>query len=183
MIRCDPKDPDIEFITTYYGITDEFPLDQIFSYSETMNKLFIVNKGLSDLLYADQNKQLNLIAGGAETFIRNTSKMYSGTECIFRISQNGVHHIYPFMTKRIYTISLELFKVFLTNKKMKLEDIPDADFKEKMNNLSCGCFVCLTEVKDGYKEALVMHRHFTHVNTMVSDLNLHKIKTCLIKEI
>lgn len=80
MIRCDPMDPDIEFIKTYYGLSEDFPLEQIFTYSDSMNKLLVINKGLSDLFYADQNQQLNIIAAGAETFIRNTSKKYSGTE-------------------------------------------------------------------------------------------------------
>jgi hypothetical protein len=109
LIRCDPSDPDIEFISTYYGLSDDFPFNQIFTYSDSMNKLMIINKGLSDLFYADTNKQLNLIAAGAETFIRNTSKKYAGTECIYRISQNGVHHVYPFMTKRIYRVENEVF--------------------------------------------------------------------------
>ena len=74
LIRWDPNDPDIEYIKTYYGISEDFPFDQIFTYSDTMAKLMLINKGLSDVLYADQNKQLNLIAAGAETFIKNTSK-------------------------------------------------------------------------------------------------------------
>lgn len=28
-MRCDPKDPDIEYICAYYGISEQFPLDQL----------------------------------------------------------------------------------------------------------------------------------------------------------
>lgn len=56
IMRCDSKDPDIEYIKTFYGLSDDFPLDQIFTFAESMNKLFISTKGLSDLLYADQTR-------------------------------------------------------------------------------------------------------------------------------
>ena len=181
MIRCDPKDPDIEFIQTYYGLSEDFPLEQIFTFSTSMNKLFLVNKGLSDLLYSDQEKSLNLIAGGAEAFIRNTSKKYGGTECIYRISQNGVYHIYPFMTKRVFHVEMDTFLLFINKEKVEIEDMPENDFKTAINTLSCGCFVMVAKVCEDREEALVLHRHFTHINIMVSELNLHKIKTCLNK--
>ena len=57
-MRCEVADPDIEYIKSYYGLSDDFPLDQIFTFAESMNKLFFVTKGLSDLLYADQTQQL-----------------------------------------------------------------------------------------------------------------------------
>ena len=182
LIRWDPKDPDIEFIATYYGLTQDFPLDQIFTYSPTMNKLMVINRGLSDMLYGDQEKQLSLVAAGAETFIRNTSKTYGGTECIFRISQNGVYHVYPFMTKRIIRIDLDIFLLLLNKKKIEFSDIPESDFKDKVKALTWGCFVVVTQVNEIQEEVIVLHRHFHHVNTMISDLNLHKIMTCLKKE-
>lgn len=179
MIRCDPTDPDIEYIKTYYGLSDDFPLDQIFTYSENMNKLLILNKGLSDYLYADQEKQITIVAGGAETFLRNSNKNFGGLECIYRISQNGVYHIYPFMTKRIFNIDLETFKFFLYNRKIEVTEIAESPFKDDMLNLSCGCFVVVTKINETQEEALVLHRHHKHINTMISDLNLHKIITCL----
>ena len=179
MIRCDPKDPDIEYIKTYYGLTDDFPLDQIFTFSENMNKLLLVNRGLSDFFYADKNKQINLIAAGAESFIRNSSKNYSGVDCIFRISQNGVRHIYPFMKKRIFYIDIEMFKFLLNVKRINVEELEESDFKLNMKKLSCGCFVVVTKVGEDKEEALVLHRHVKHINTMISELNLHKIKLCL----
>lgn len=84
------------------------------------------------------------------------------------------------MTKRIYQVDFELFTLFINNQKLAFDDIPEGDFKKEITNLSCGCFVITTEVGH-LTEALVLHRHFTHVNTMVSDLNLHKMKTCLNK--
>lgn len=84
IFRCDPQDPEIEYIKSFYGLDQDFPLEQLFTHAESMNKLFLVNKGVSDLLYADQTAQLELVGVGVETFIRNESK-FSNTECIFRI--------------------------------------------------------------------------------------------------
>lgn len=88
-----------------------------------MNKLFLTNKGISDLLYADQTAQLELVGVGVETFIRNESK-FSNTECIFRIHQSGVYHVYPFMTKRVVKVDNDLFKSFITKGKFQVEDLP-----------------------------------------------------------
>ena len=182
LIRWDPNDPDIEYIKTYYGLTDDFPLDQIFTYSKTMNKLIIVNKGLSDLLYADQSMQLNFVSAGAEAFIRNSSKNSSGTEWIYRISQDGVYHIYPFMTKRIIKVDIDIFLSILNTNKLLIEEIWDSEFKNKIKSLSQGWFVIITQIAENKEEALVLHRHFDQINTMVSELNLFKLRTCLNKD-
>lgn len=146
-----------------------------------MNKLLVINRGLSDLLYADQDKALNIIAGGAETFIRNSSKKYGGTECIYRISQNGIYHVYPFMTKRIFHTDLKTFLFFLNKVKIPITEIENEEFKAQVDKLSCGCFVLVTKINESEEEAMVLHRHHEHINLMISDLNLHKMRACLNK--
>jgi hypothetical protein len=49
-------------------------------------------------------------------FFRNQSK-YGNAECIFRISQDGILNLIPYMTKRIvYTDNEETFKFFIRKK-------------------------------------------------------------------
>ena len=54
-VRCDPKDPDIEFIQAFYGL-ENFPVEQLITQSSEMNKLYYIQKEVSDYLYADVNQ-------------------------------------------------------------------------------------------------------------------------------
>ena len=88
--------------------------------------------------------------------------------------------MYPFMTKRIFHVPFETFQLLLNTHKHEVDSLPESDFKTSIKALGCGCFVVVTKVGER-EEALVMHRHFTHINSMVGDLNLHKMQTCLNK--
>lgn len=172
--RCDPADPDIEYIQSYYGLSKDFPLNQIFTYSDSMNKLQFVTKGLSDLLYADTKQQLELVAAGVEAFVRNQSK-FGGAECIFRISQDGVYHIYPYMTKRVIKCSLDFMRFCVEKVRVEIPEIEDEAKKSELNDLPLGCFVLAAPLGDR-EELLVMHRHATQINFMLNQHNLHSIK-------
>ena len=104
-----------------------------------------------------------------------------GTEWIYRISQNGVYHIYPFMTKRKIKVELNTFLWILNKTKLDFEEIEDLEFRDKVIALSQGWFVITSQIDESNEEALVLHRHPTQITTMVSDLNLHKLRTWLNK--
>ena len=166
MSRCDPNDPDIEYIKSYYGLSEDFPLDQITTNSPSMKRLLLINKGISDFLYGDKKSQLMMISAGVEAFVRNTSK-FSNTECIFRISQDGVYHIYPFMTKRVVKVGLDLFKRIVKEEKVELSEVKDEVLDGFLETISMGCFVMVAELK-GKEEALVMHKHMAAINFMLN---------------
>ena len=85
--RCDPVDPDIQYIKAYYGLSEDFPVDQLITQSDDMNKLFFISEAVSKFLYADcDSHNLNIINMGVSLFLRNKSKFSSNTECIFRVS-------------------------------------------------------------------------------------------------
>ena len=85
--RCDPKDPDIEYLKAYYGLGDDFPVDQLITQSDEMKKLYFISPEVSKFLYADSGRhQLNIVNMGVSVFFRNSSKFSSNAECIFRLS-------------------------------------------------------------------------------------------------
>jgi len=51
--RVDPQDPDIQYIKAYYGLSDDFPMDQLICQNEEMKKISFISKSLSDYLYAN----------------------------------------------------------------------------------------------------------------------------------
>jgi hypothetical protein len=150
-----------------------------------MNKLFFISRELSNFLYADSaSHQLTIINMGVSLFHRNISKFSSNTECIFRISQDGVLNLLPYMTKRlVYAPNLEAFRFFLMHKNAELEDITCEEVREQIANLSTGCFVLAVRLPKGGKEtliegeeplveAVVMHKFTKAVNMMVSKDNV-----------
>lgn len=152
--RCDPTDPDIEYIKSYYGLGENFPVDQLITQSDDMNKLFFISEQVSHYLYADNgaNKNLVIINMGVALFHRNTSRFSSNTECIFRISQDGLLNLIPYMTKRIvYAPTLEVFKYFLMHKNVEIQDVPGESLRQEIDNFSTGCFILAVKLPKGGK--------------------------------
>ena len=59
---------------------------------------------------------MSLVNLGVTVFQRNNSK-FSGTDCIYRIVQDGVLNILPYLTKRVIkTTSLDIFKAFIMSR-------------------------------------------------------------------
>lgn len=150
-----------------------------------MNKLFFISEEVSNFLYADaSSKNLTIINMGVALFHRNTSKFSSNTECIFRISQDGLLNLIPYMTKRIvYAPSIEVFKYFLMNKNIDVMDIPEIGLRQEIDNFSTGCFILAIRLPKGGKatsedsevplvEGIVMHKFTRAVNMMVSRENV-----------
>ena len=83
--RCDPKDPDSEYISAFYGLRD-FPSEQLITGSMTeMKKVSYMTKELNQFLQADSKHQLNIISLGCELFARNQAKNSANVECIYRL--------------------------------------------------------------------------------------------------
>ena len=68
-----------------------------------MKKIFFISKSVSDFLYADKDAHnLYIINMGVGMFNRNQSRWGgSASECIFRVDQDGVTNLVPYMTKRL----------------------------------------------------------------------------------
>lgn len=98
----DPNDADLQYIKAYFGLLDSFPVEQLICQDPSMKKVYFVSKELSDYLYTDCfDKSLNLINLGVHAFSRNQSKFGGNSDCIYRIAQDGILNILPYMAKRV----------------------------------------------------------------------------------
>ena len=50
--RVDKCDPDIEYLTAYFGL-ENFPYDQLVCQNPEMKKLFFISEQVSNFLYSD----------------------------------------------------------------------------------------------------------------------------------
>ena len=80
-------------------------MDQLITQSDEMKKLYFISPEVSKFLYANTASQLNIINMGVALFHRNSSKYSSNSDCIFRISQDGLLNLIPYMSKRLIFVS------------------------------------------------------------------------------
>jgi len=169
-IRADPNDPDIQFIQSYFGLRYDFPFDQLIAQDEHFKKIHFISKAVSDFLYTDANKhQIDLINLGVQVFQRNHSK-FSGGECIYRVVQDGLVNVLPYVTKRVVrTRNIEVFKKFIMARynSLTLAHLGDQDVFDQAEALATGCFVFVLDLGAGNVEVLSMHKFTKALSTMV----------------
>ena len=149
-------------------------MDQLITQSDEMKKLYFISPEVSKFLYADSGRhQLNIINMGVSLFHRNASKFSTNAECIFRLSQDGLLNIIPYMKKRlVYAPTEQIFKLFLMQKNLEVDLLPEeGGLRKDIDDLTPGCFVLA--VKIGHlTEGIVMHKFPKNVNMMVSRENI-----------
>lgn len=63
-MRCNPTDPDVEYIKAYYGL-NTLPTSQLITQDQqTMSRVFYINSELSRFLHADIKHEINIISLG-----------------------------------------------------------------------------------------------------------------------
>ena len=67
---------------------------------------------MSRYLHADSDgHQLKIISMGCTIFVRNQGKNSANVECIYRVCQDGIRFLLPWLTNRIiYTDCTDTFK-------------------------------------------------------------------------
>jgi len=150
--RCQLTDPDCEYIQSQYGLEKgEFPTEQLVTQSTDMKRVIFISKELSRFLQADEDKhELKIINLGCTVFQRNNSKKSSNMECIYRVSQDGLRFLMPWLKRRIvYTKDFDSFKrcIMYRYHALGLEgetnQIPEETFRKEMVDFTPGCFIII----------------------------------------
>jgi len=142
-----------ESLVEYYGLSEDFPVDQCMVRSTTTAKsIYFISKPVKGLLFDSglANRKLMIIHTGLKAFERNTNE---GT-VDYRISQEGVHFVLPYMTTnkfnpRRMVVSLEDFKASMQIDPFLIANLKDDTLKERIRALTPGCFVMVLE---GYEK-------------------------------
>jgi len=104
-----------ETIKKFFGIADNFSTDQLFVRSEKSNSFSFVSPNAREMLLNDDGRKLRVIHAGVKIITRHDSKDMA-YDCNYRLSQEGIPPLLPFMSKRKITIAEEDFKTLLTKK-------------------------------------------------------------------
>ena len=91
------------WIKNYYGLIDEFPLEQLITKSETEKKINYISTGVYNFLKTDKRNNLTIINCGVKIFGFNKLKNLKNeeTHCKYRVCQDGLLYLLPFMKKRL----------------------------------------------------------------------------------
>jgi hypothetical protein len=167
--------PDIvDWLRDYYGIIDSYPFDQltISSESNKFKRINFISKGIQHLLKSDRRNQLKLVNVGVKLFSLNKQKdaEENPNYCKYRICQDGLIYLLPFMSKRIYFCNEETFKYLLTKKDIKKEEISEEGLKEKLDLVKSGCVILMhlnQKLEDDVK--LCSEEYYAHIQKYYND--------------
>ena len=90
-----------------------------------MKKISFISKSLSEYLCTNVDQSLNIVDIGVPVFLRTTAK-HSAPECLYRLAQDGLANVAPFMTKRIVkTSSLTTLKYLIMHRYSAIDALDD----------------------------------------------------------
>ncbi|KAM4870271.1 RNA cytosine C(5)-methyltransferase NSUN2 [Urocitellus parryii] len=106
----DPLFPPIE---KFYALDPSFPRMNLLTRTTEGKKrqLYMVSKELRNVLL-NNSERMKVINTGIKVWCRNNSG--EEFDCAFRLAQEGIYTLYPFINSRIITISMEDVKTLLT---------------------------------------------------------------------
>lgn len=133
-----PPDALFEELVSFYGLTPSFPRAQIAVRSCGENKvLYFLTSTVAKLLAeTDLQKRVTVINSGSKVFVKNSDE--SGVR--YRVNQDGVQYLAPYMTKRYLVASTDDFKKCATIGTVKVSDL-STEFAAMLQELSIGSFV------------------------------------------
>ena len=195
----------INWLQDYYGMISKnsennlnnngFPFDQLGTQSKIYKKLNFISKGLLHLIKSDRRNQLKLINLGVKLFSMNKRKIPEEDDtdfCKFRICQDGLIYLLPFMSKRIYfcddkNLFIKLIKVV----DLKKEEIEDIELRNQLNEVKSGCIVLVLVnnkpdsgvkffsdeyyqyLKENYSDAVTCYISAVRLSTMINKEHQH----------
>jgi len=107
---CQEMPEDWAAIKEYYGL-ENFPCERLFIQNKGDKIVSFVSKAIADIINNDRNGKVNTLYIGIKMFERtNLSSRYKTLESqqavCYRTLQSGIDTIYPFMTKRKISVTL-----------------------------------------------------------------------------
>ncbi|XP_045703822.1 RNA cytosine C(5)-methyltransferase NSUN2 [Phyllostomus hastatus] len=106
-------DPLFPPIQKFYALDPSFPRMNLLTRTTEGKKrqLYMVSKELRNVLL-NNSERMKVINTGIKVWCRNNSG--EEFDCAFRLAQEGIYTLYPFINSRIISVSLEDVKILLT---------------------------------------------------------------------
>ncbi|XP_016126399.1 tRNA (cytosine(34)-C(5))-methyltransferase [Sinocyclocheilus grahami] len=132
-------DPIFPPIQAFYNLSPDFPKLNVLTRTHEGKKrhLYMVSKELRNVLL-NNSERMKVINTGVKVWSRNTDGEQFG--CAFRLAQEGIYTLCPYIRARIINISVEDVKVLLTQENPFLSKLED-DAHNQAKKLEMGSIV------------------------------------------
>ena len=134
----------LKSLKDFFGLSDDFPFNQLVTHSKIQKKLNLVSNGLYELLKNDNRNQIKINAVGVKLFTVNKKlheKDKTEETCNYRVCQDGLMYILPFMRKRIFYVGIDFLKKILKETDYKISEIENKEIRDTVSNMTFGCIV------------------------------------------
>nr|XP_046272886.1 RNA cytosine C(5)-methyltransferase NSUN2 [Scatophagus argus] len=117
-------DPVFTTIQSFYDLSPNFPRLNVLTRTHEGKKrhLYMVSKELRNVLL-NNSERMKVINTGVKVWSRNSDGEEFG--CAFRLAQEGIYTLQPYIRSRIITVSVEDIKVLLTQENPFLSKLQD----------------------------------------------------------
>ncbi|XP_072267978.1 RNA cytosine C(5)-methyltransferase NSUN2 [Pyxicephalus adspersus] len=132
-------DPIFPPILKFYGLDSSFPKTNLLTRTQEGKKkqLYVVSKELRNVLLHNSEK-MKVINTGVKVLCRNNDGEQYG--CAYRLAQEGIYTLYPFISSRIVTVCVEDIKVLLTQENPFLSKF-SSETQKQTKDLDMGSIV------------------------------------------
>ncbi|XP_036422089.1 RNA cytosine C(5)-methyltransferase NSUN2 [Colossoma macropomum] len=132
-------DPVFPPIQAFYDLSPDFPKLNVLTRTHEGKKrhLYMVSKELRNVLL-NNSERMKVINTGVKVWSRNNDGEQFG--CAFRLAQEGIYTLYPYIRARVINISVEDVKVLLTEENPFLSRLGD-DAHAQAKKLEMGSIV------------------------------------------
>mmetsp|Transcript_9778 Transcript_9778/g.14348 ORF Transcript_9778/g.14348 Transcript_9778/m.14348 type:complete len:877 (+) Transcript_9778:44-2674(+) len=143
----------LEPLMEYYGFNDAFPRDQCMARAKPTSKvIYFIGKAVKLFMDGGLQDKVTIINSGLKAFERNNNEC----EVRYRVNQEAIHYLVPYMTKRKIVVELSDFVNCLRHGAIKFEHFSTA-FADQLRNLSVGSFVVILKGHEkDYAKKLMM---------------------------
>uniref|UniRef100_A0A3Q3XLJ2 tRNA (cytosine(34)-C(5))-methyltransferase n=1 Tax=Mola mola TaxID=94237 RepID=A0A3Q3XLJ2_MOLML len=132
-------DPVFTTIQSFYDLSPDFPKLNVLTRTHEGKKrhLYMVSKELRNVLL-NNSERMKVINTGVKVWSRNSDGEEFG--CAFRLAQEGIYTLQPYIRSRIIRVSVEDIKVLLTQENPFLSKLED-DARSQAKKMDMGSIV------------------------------------------
>lgn len=113
----DPSHPELETVKKWFGMTPDFPADNLLvrnEYGNPLRTIYIVNDIVKAVILNNDYTRLRMISAGVKAFIRQDSQSRSDIQCKWRVSSDGILGVVRYVPEgRIVKAGIRELRTFL----------------------------------------------------------------------
>lgn len=142
---------DVQSILDFYGLHD-FPIELIVTRTtgddgDSAKRAVVVSRPVRDLVLRAKQNKLRIVHAGTVILQRVSPNAAALAACDYRVVQDGVHLLLPFMRRRVIICGQADFLVLLQGGVIQLSQLTPT-VSDQIRQLEVGSFVCVLDIPE-----------------------------------